>query len=504
MPAALSYPMNMNLYDWGYKAEPESTLNGRRLACPRGKLIGGSSSINGMIYVRGNPADFDFWDGSGASGWSFADVLPYFIKQENVHSIESNWRGSDGPLHVTRGKRENPLHNVFVEASKEAGYMFTDDYNGYQQEGFGAAEMNVWKGRRWSTANAYLRPALKNSNLTLIKNALVDKIIFSDRTAKGIKYYHNGKYKTLYAAKEIICSAGSINSPQILQRSGVGPYKILKKNDLDVLIDKPGVGENLQDHLEVYFQVESKEPISLYKYLNPLSKAFIGLQWLLFKNGLGSTNHFETLGFIRSHNSIFYPDIQYHLLPIAINYNGSSSLKGHGFQMHVGPMRSKSRGWVRIKGKDPTTSPEIKFNYMSHPNDWEDFRRCIKITRNILNQPSFSSLAGLAINPNDKITTDQEIDEFIKENVESAYHPCGTMKMGDKNDPMAVVDSECRIIGLDNIRVVDSSVFPRITNGNTNAPSIMVGEKISDSILGKSPLPKLNLTPYKYKTEEKI
>ena len=497
MPAALSYPMNMSLYDWGYKAEPEISLNGRRLSCPRGKLIGGSSSINGMIYVRGNPSDFDYWEESGAKGWSYADVLPYFIRQENSHSVESSWRGSNGPLHITRGRRDNPLHDAFVKASEEAGYLFTNDYNGYQQEGFGAAEMTVWKGRRWSTANAYLKPALKNKNLTLIKNALVDKIIFSEMTAKGIYYYQNGKYKVLYASKEIICCAGSINSPQILQRSGVGPAKVLKDNDINVLIDKPGVGANLQDHLEVYFQVESKKPITLYKYLNPFSKALIGLQWLLFKNGLGSTNHFETLGFIRSEDYISYPNIQYHLLPIAINYNGSSPISGHGFQIHVGPMRSKSRGWIHIKGSNPKIPPEIKFNYMSHPSDWEDFRKCIKITRNILNKPSLSSIAGTAINPNNNITSNEEIDDFIKDNVESAYHPCGTMKMGDINDSMSVVDSECRIIGLDNIRVADSSIFPRITNGNTNAPSIMIGEKISDLILGKNPLAKSNLTPFK-------
>ena len=499
MPSALSYPMNMSSYNWGYSTEPEENLNNRVLSCPRGKVIGGSSSINGMIYVRGNPEDFDHWEKVGASGWSFSNVLPYFKKQESSFEGDASWRGKNGPLHITRGKRDNPLNQALVNSAKEAGFLATEDYNGFQQEGFGPADRTIWKGSRWSAANAYLKPALKTKKLKLYKNALVDKIIFSNKVAKGVSFIHNGVLKNIYASKEIICSAGSINSPLILQRSGVGPPELLNKYNIKLIKDIPGVGENLQDHLEVYFQVKSKLPISLYKYLNPVSKAIIGLRWLLFKSGLGATNHFETLGFIRSRKSISYPDIQYHLLPVAINYDGSSAVKGHGFQLHTGPMRSKSRGWVRINGSDPFEKPEIKFNYMSHPDDWLDFRKCIKITRNILKQPSFKKFCGEEIYPGKNKTSNYEIDQFIKEKAESAYHPCGTMKMGSKNDPMAVVDPECKVIGIENLRVVDSSIFPRITNGNTNAPSIMVGEKASDIILGKNPLPKENLIPFQSK-----
>ena len=499
MPSALSYPMNMSSYNWGYSTEPEENLNNRVLSCPRGKVVGGSSSINGMIYVRGNPEDFDHWEKVGASGWSFSNVLPYFKKQESSFEGDASWRGKNGPLHITRGKRDNPLNQALVNSAKEAGFLATEDYNGFQQEGFGPADRTIWKGSRWSAANAYLKPALKTKKLKLYKNALVDKIIISNKVAKGVSFIHNGVLKNIYASKEIICSAGSINSPLILQRSGIGPPELLNKYNIKLIKDIPGVGENLQDHLEVYFQVKSKLPISLYKYLNPVLKAIIGLRWLLFKSGLGATNHFETLGFIRSRKRISYPDIQYHLLPVAINYDGSSAVKGHGFQLHTGPMRSKSRGWVRINGSDPLEKPEIKFNYMSHPDDWLDFRKCIKITRNILKQPSFKKFCGEEIHPGKNKTSNYEIDQFIKEKAESAYHPCGTMKMGSKNDPMAVVDPECKVIGVENLRVVDSSIFPRITNGNTNAPSIMVGEKASDVILGKNPLPKENLIPFQSK-----
>ena len=377
--------------------------------------------------------------------------------------------------------------------------MATEDYNGFQQEGFGPADRTIWKGSRWSAANAYLKPALKTKKLKLFKKALVDRVIFSNNEAKGISFNHYGLNKEIYASKEIICSAGSINTPLILQRSGVGPAKLLKKYNIDIIKDSPGVGENLQDHLEVYFQVESKKPISLYPYLNSISKAFIGMKWLLFKSGLGATNHFETLGFIRSRDNVSYPDIQYHLLPVAVNYDGSSSFKGHGFQLHVGPMRSKSRGWVRIKSNKLITKPEIKFNYMSHPDDWVDFRNCIKNTRKILQQPSFSSFSGKEIQPSENVISNNDIDQFIIERAESAYHPCGTIKMGQISNPMSVVDPECKVIGVKNLRVVDSSIFPRITNGNTNAPSIMVGEKASDMILGKDPLPRENLSPFKSK-----
>lgn len=496
MPAALSYPMNMKSYNWGYNTNPEPFLDGRVLNCPRGKVIGGSSSINGMVYVRGNPGDYNYWEESGATGWGYSDILPYFKRMEQSHGGEEDWRGDNGPLHIKKGKQKNPINKAFLDSVIEAGYTTTEDYNGFKQEGFGAGDMTVWKGRRWSSANAYLKPALKNKNLKLFKRALVDKIIFSDKTAKGVSFYQGGELKEIYANKEIICSAGSINTPQIMQRSGIGPAELLKKYDIKVIKDSPGVGENLQDHLEVYLQVNCKKPISLYKNLNFVSKGLIGLQWLLFKNGLGATNHFETLGFIRSKENIPYPDIQYHLLPIAINYDGSSPVKGHGFQLHVGPMRSKSRGFVRIKSKEASVSPEIQFNYMSHDSDWDEFRRCIRLSREILSQSALSSLAGKEIQPGEEKISDDQIDGFIKEHAESAYHPCGTMRMGNKNDPNTVIDPECRVIGVNNLRVADASIFPRITNGNLNAPSIMVGEKAADHILGLNPLPRSNQEPY--------
>ncbi|MEK9620576.1 MAG: choline dehydrogenase [Alphaproteobacteria bacterium] len=496
MPAALSYPMNMPRYDWGYLAEPEESLGGRRLVCPRGKVIGGSSSINGMIYVRGNPGDYAHWEESGAHGWGYADVLPYFRRMEHSHDGEAPWRGVDGPLHITRGPRDNPLHDAFVESAKAAGYVHTPDYNGYRQEGFGPADMTVWKGRRWSSANAYLRPAIKRGNVRLEKGALVDRILFDGKRAIGVQYMQGGVMHQAHASAEVVLAAGAINSPQILQRSGIGPGQTLQKAGVDVLVDRAGVGENLQDHLEVYFQVACLQPITLYKHLGLLSKALIGAQWLFFKSGLGASNQFETLGFIRSRAGVSYPDIQYHFLPVAISYDGRAPAEGHGFQLHVGPMRSKSRGHVRIVDSNIASPPQIKFNYMSHPDDWDEFRRCIRLSREILKQAPMDPYRGPEIQPGDDQTSDDQIDAFIRDNAESAYHPCGTVRMGAADDPGAVVDPQCRVIGVENLRVADSSIFPRITNGNLNAPSIMTGEKAADHILGRPPLARANDEPF--------
>ena len=492
MPAALSYPMNMKTYDWEYLAEPEDGLGGRRLVCPRGKVIGGSSSINGMIYVRGNPLDYAHWEESGAKGWGYADVLPYFKRMEHAHDGDDGFRGRKGPLHVTRGKRDNPLHDAFVNAATEAGYVATSDYNGYRQEGFGAADMTVYKGRRWSAANAYLKPALRRGNAELIKRARVDRILFDGKRAVGVRYIKGGKPHDVFANREIICAAGAINSPQILQRSGIGPAALLKSHGITPIANRGGVGANLQDHLEVYFQVQCLQPITLYKHLNLFSKAMIGARWLFHKSGPGTTNHFETLGFIRSDKGVRYPDIQYHFLPVAISYDGTAPAEGHGFQLHVGPMRSKSRGHVRIKSDRAEDAPEIKFNYMSHPDDWDEFRKCIRLSREILHQPAMAPFRGPEIQPGDDATSDEAIDAFIRDHAESAYHPCGTMRMGAKDDAMAVVDPECRVIGVEGLRVADSSIFPRITNGNLNAPSIMTGEKAADHILGRRPLARAN------------
>ena len=495
MPAALSYPMNMSRYDWGYQSEPEPHLGGRRLACPRGKVIGGSSSINGMVYVRGHARDYDNWAEQGAAGWAYKDVLPYFERMETSHGGQDGWRGTDGPLHVTRGPRKNPLYHAFVEAGQQAGFEMTEDYNGEKQEGFGPMEMTVHNGRRWSAANAYLRPALKRPNLTMV-SGLARKVLFDGKRATGIEIARGGSVETITANREVILAASSINSPKLLKLSGIGPADELGRHGIEVLADRPGVGANLQDHLELYIQQECTQPISLYSKLNLFSKGLIGLEWLLFKSGLGATNHFESAAFLRSKPGVEYPDIQYHFLPVAIRYDGKAPAKSHGFQAHVGPMRSKSRGTVTLRSADPNDAPVIQFNYMSHEDDWADFRHCIRLTRNIFGQDAFTPYRGREISPGDDVASDEALDDFIREAVESAYHPSGTCRMGAADDTMAVVDPECRVIGVEGLRLADSSIFPRIPNGNLNGPSIMVGEKASDHILGKAPLAPSNKQPW--------
>ena len=496
MPAALSYPMNMSKFDWGYKAEPEPALNGRSLVCPRGKVIGGSSSINGMIYVRGNAGDYNQWAESGAKGWDYPDVLPYFQRMEASHGGNSEFRGKSGPLNITHGKRDNPLHNAFVRATEQAGYTYTDDYNGFRQEGFGPADMTVWKGSRFSTAKAYLKPALAKKNVQLITRVLVDKIIFDKDKAKGVEVFHRGQKKTFNANIGVILSAGAINSPTILQRSGVGDGNDLNSLGIKVIKNLPSVGKNLQDHLEVYFQVKCLKPVTLNKYLNPFSKLLIGMQWMFLKSGPGATNQFETLGFIRSDKNILYPDIQFHFLPVAIRYDGKAPSEGHGFQLHVGPMRSKSRGFIKLKSSNPFEAPLIKFNYMSHEEDFPNFRKSLRLSREILSQEALAPFKGEEIQPGDDVISDEGLDEFIKNNCESAYHPCGTCKIGKEEDPSSVVLNDCKVKGFSNLFLADSSIFPQICNGNLNAPSIMVGEKASDHILGKPLLAPSNLQPY--------
>ncbi len=498
MPGALSYPMNMSMYDWGYKSQPERHLGGRELVTPRGKVIGGSSSINGMVYVRGHAGDYNHWAESGATGWSYADVLPYFKRMEcwddRGHGGDPDWRGTDGPLHVTRGPRDNPLHDAFVKAGQQAGYPVTKDYNGEQQEGFGPMEMTVYKGRRWSAANAYLKPALKRDNCTMIR-ALARKVVIEDGRAVGVEVERGGQIEVIRAGAEVILAASSLNSPKLLMLSGIGPAKHLAEHGIEVVADRPGVGQNLQDHLEFYFQFASKLPITLYKYWNLFGKALVGAQWLFTKTGLGASNQFESAAFIRSDKGIDYPDIQYHFLPIAVRYDGQAAAEGHGFQAHVGPMRSASRGEVTLASADPNAAPKILFNYMSTEQDWIDFRKCVRLTREIFAQEAMKPYLKHEIQPGTDLQTDEEIDGFLREHVESAYHPCGTCKMGAVDDPMAVVDPECRVIGVEGLRVADSSIFPRITNGNLNGPSIMTGEKASDHILGRR-LPSSNAEPW--------
>ncbi|WP_306155020.1 choline dehydrogenase [Roseovarius sp. MMSF_3281] len=499
MPGALSYPMNMRRYDWGYQSEPEPHLDNRRLACPRGKVVGGSSSINGMAYVRGHAHDFDHWRDQGAEGWGYADVLPYFKRQESWHDGghggDPAWRGTDGPLHVTRGPMKNPLTRAFIEAGGQAGYPITPDYNGEQQEGFGPFDMTVHKGQRWSAANAYLKPALKRENCDLLR-CYVHRVVIEDGRAVGVEAQVKGRTQVIRARAEVILAASSINSPKLLMLSGIGPGAHLAEHGITVKADRPGVGANLQDHLEVYVQMAASQPVSLYKYWNLFGKAWVGAQWLFTRTGPGASNQFESCGFIRSDKGVDYPDIQFHFLPIAVRYDGKAAAEGHGFQAHVGPMRSRSRGSVSLRSADPGDDPVIRFNYMSEASDWEEFRKCIRLTREIIGQEAFEPYLSHEIQPGPEVQSDDEIDSFIREHAESAYHPCGTCKMGRADDPTAVVDPEARVIGVEGLRVADSSIFPRITNGNLNAPSIMVGEKASDHILGRAPLPPENAQPW--------
>ena len=497
MPAALSYPMNMRRYDWGFETEPEPGLGGRRLACPRGRVLGGSSSINGMVYVRGHAMDFDGWEALGADGWAYRDVLPYFMRMETWHGVDDDrsWRGSSGPLHVTRGELDNPLFSSFELAGKQAGFETTPDYNGEKQEGFGPFDRTIWKGRRWSTANAYLKPALKRGNANLLRG-FARRVLIEDGRATGVEIERGSSKEVVRARREVIISASSVNSPKLLMLSGIGPGSHLQEFGIEVVSDRKGVGGNLQDHLEVYVQQACKLPITLHKYWNLMGRARTALQWLLFGSGPGASNHFESGAFIRSRPGVQYPDIQIHFLPIAVRYDGKSAAGGHGYQAHVGPMRSKSRGRVALRSANPKESPLIRFNYMSTEDDWRDFRRSIRIVREVFAQSSMDSYRGEEISPGSGCESDEELDDFIRNHAESAYHPCGTCRMGAADDDFAVVDPTCKVIGVDRLRVADSSIFPRITYGNLNAPSILVGEKASDHILGKPALPPDDRQPW--------
>ncbi len=495
MPSALSIPLNMPKYAWTYDSEPEPQLGGRRLHCPRGKVLGGSSSINGLVYIRGNPLDFERWEEEGAAGWGYRHVLPYFRRAETRADGGDAYRGSDGPLHTKYGPLANPLYQAFIEAGRQAGYPVTADVNGFQQEGFGRMDMTIHKGRRWSTANAYLRPAMGRANLVVLSGALATRVLFEDRRATGVLYRRDGAEHRVMARREVVLAGGPINSPHLLMLSGVGPGDELHAQGLDVVVDRPGVGRNLQDHLEFYYQVSCREPITLYSSMSLGAKGLIGLRWLLFRSGLGATNHFESCAFIRSRAGIRYPDIQYHFLPLAMSYDGNTLATEHGMQAHVGSMRTKSRGWVRLRSPDPLDKPKIFFNYMSHPDDWAEMRACLRLTREIFAQAAMDKFRGVEIQPGAEVTSDEAIDDFIRAKVETAYHPAGTCRMGRADDPLSVVDPTTRVIGVDGLRVVDSSIMPSLTTGNLNAPTIMIGEKAADHILGREPLPPSN-APY--------
>jgi choline dehydrogenase len=489
MPSALSIPMNMPKYNWFYHTDPEPHLNGRRMHTPRGKVLGGSSSINGLVYIRGNPQDFEHWQTLGASGWGYGDVLPYFKRAERREEGGDRYRGADGQLRTRYGTLSNPLHAAWLQAAAEAGYPRSSDVNGFQQEGFGRMDMTVGGGRRWSAANAYLKPVMHRSNLKVLTHALATRIAFEGKRAVALEFTHDGVQRRVRAARELIVSGGPINSPQLLKLSGVGPETELRELGIPVVQHLAGVGENLQDHLEFYFQVACKEPITLYSSINTWNRALIGARWLLRKDGLGATNHFETCGFIRSRPGVPYPDIQYHFLPMAVAYDGSSLAQEHGFQAHVGPMRSKSRGWVRLRSREPLDKPHILFNYMSDPEDWVEMRACVRLTREIFAQRAFDRYRGRELQPGEAVQSDAQIDAFIRDKVESAFHPSCSCKMGAAEDVMAVVDPETRVRGLTGLRVVDSSIMPTVTTGNLNAPTIMLAEKAADHILGRGLLP---------------
>ncbi|RDJ97298.1 choline dehydrogenase [Paraburkholderia lacunae] len=496
MPAALAYPLQGRRYNWAYETDPEPHMNNRRMECGRGKGLGGSSLINGMCYIRGNALDYDGWaERQGLENWTYLDCLPYFRKAETRDAGANAYHGGDGPVHVTTSKPgNNPLFAAMVEAGVQAGFPRTEDLNGYQQEGFGPMDRTVTaNGRRASTARGYLDRAKTRANLSIVTHAVTDRVLFSGKRATGVAYLHHGNSVTAQARREVLVCSGAIASPQLLQRSGVGRSTWLRELDIPLVHDLPGVGENLQDHLEMYIQYECKEPVSLYPALQWWNQPAIGLEWMLKGTGIGASNQFEAGGFIRTRDDDLWPNIQYHFLPVAINYNGSNAIRMHGFQAHVGSMRSPSRGRVKLTSRDPGVHPSILFNYMSDPLDWREFRDAIRVTREIMRQPALDRYRGRELNPGAELTTDEQLDTFVRMRAETAFHPSCSCKMG--YDEMAVVDNEGRVHGLEALRVVDASIMPQITTGNLNAPTIMLAEKIADRIRGREALARVE-TPY--------
>lgn len=493
MPAALAFPLQGRRYNWAYETDPEPYMNNRRMECGRGKGLGGSSLINGMCYIRGNALDFDGWAKEpGLEDWSYLDCLPYFRKAETRDIGPSDYHGGDGPVSVTTPKAgNNPLFHAMVEAGVQAGYPRTDDLNGYQQEGFGPMDRTVTpEGRRAATGRGYLDQARGRPNLTIVTHALSDRILFSGKRAIGVSYLvGNGDNPvTAHARREVLVCSGAIASPQLLQRSGVGPAALLRDLDIPVVHDLPGVGANLQDHLELYLQYACKQPVSIYPATKWWNQPAIGAQWLFLGKGLGASNQFEAGGFIRTREAFEWPNIQFHFLPVAINYNGSKGVQEHGFQAHMGSMRSPSRGRIHLKSRDPRQHPSILFNYMSHEQDWQEFRDGIRLTREIMNQPALDPYRGRELSPGVSVQSDAELDEFIRNHAETAFHPSCSCKMG--SDDMAVVDGQGRVHGMEGLRVVDASIMPLIITGNLNATTIMMAEKIADRIRGRQPLPR--------------
>ncbi|HEX3929796.1 MAG TPA: choline dehydrogenase [Nocardioides sp.] len=499
MPAALTIPIGNRLYDWKYESDPEPHLNGRRVYHARGKVLGGSSSINGMIFQRGNPLDYQRWGAEpGMQTWDYLHCLPYFKRMETCLAGADDWRGGDGPLVLERGPAENPLFGAFFQAAQDAGFPLTDDVNGYRQEGFARFDRNLHRGRRLSAARAYLHPVRRRSNLTVHTLSFVTGIRFDGTRAVGVDYQRGGRLRRTVDAGEVILCGGAINSPQLLQLSGVGNADDLGRLGIKVVADVPGVGQNLQDHLEVYIQYKSKQPVSIAPGLKLSARPKIGYEWLFHRRGLGATNHFEGGGFARSNDQVDYPNLMFHFLPVAIRYDGSVPAEGHGYQVHIGPMYADTRGHVKIRSTDPREHPSMLFNYLSTATDRKEWVEAVRVARDILNQPGLAPYNDGEISPGAKVETDEEILDWVRKDAETALHPSCTAKMGTEDD--AVVDPlTMKVHGLDGIRVVDASVFPFVTNGNIYAPVMMVAEKAADLIAGNTPLPAADVAYYRYR-----
>ncbi len=495
MPAALSYPLISRDYNWWYESEPEPFMHGRRIYHPRGKVLGGSSSINGMIYIRGNAMDFEKWASfPGLESWSFAHCLPYFRRLEHCLKGGDEYRGADGPLYLTWPDCDNPLYDAFFRATEQAGYPLTDDVNGYRQEGFSRFEATTYRGRRWNAARAYLHPVRGRRNLSIRPKAQALRVLFAGERAVGVEYRHGGECHSAMAG-EVILSGGAFNSPQLLQLSGIGDADQLRTLDIPPVCDLPGVGRNLQDHLEVYVQYACREPVSLFPALSPWRKPKIAFDWLVRRTGVGASNQFEAGGFIRSNDEVDYPNLQYHFLPVAIRYDGTAPHGGHGYQVHVGPMRSDARGSVAITSADPFVPPKLQFNYLSTAQDRKEWQEALRCTRRIMTQSAFDRYRGAEMAPGELVSSEADVLDFVARQGESAYHPCGTCRMGMDDD--AVVDAELRVRGVEGLRVVDASIMPTITNGNLNAPVLMIAEKAADLILGRNAAEPLRLEFYR-------
>jgi choline dehydrogenase len=501
MPAALTFPIGSRFYDWRYSSEPEPALHGRRVYHARGKVLGGSSSINGMIFQRGNPLDYERWAADpGMATWDYAHCLPYFRRMESCLAAapDDPYRGRDGPLVLERGPADGPLFRAFFAAAREAGYHRTDDVNGYRQEGFGPFDRTISRGRRWSAARAYLHPVSRRRNLTVLTRTMVTRVRFDGDRAVGVEYRHRGVTHRVTAGEVILCG-GSINTPQLMQLSGVGNAAELSALGIPVVADRPGVGENLQDHLEVYVQYACTQPVSMQPYLRWRHRPGVGLRWLLFRSGPGATNHFEGGGFARSNETVAYPNLMFHFLPIAVRYDGSAPAGGHGYQVHVGPMYSDAVGSVKIRSTDPTVHPALRFNYLSTEQDRREWVEAIRVSRTILNQPAFEPYNGGELSPGPTVDTDAEILDWVGREAETALHPSCTARMGPGTDDRAVVDpTSMAVHGLRGLRVVDASVMPYITNGNIYAPVMMIAEKSADLILGHTPLPPSTVDFYRH------